>query len=113
MTENTTEQEKKVDQGQEPWFYQFKKVLLAGMGAVAMAQEEMEGFVGKMVEKGEIAEQEGKKLVKEFMDRGRQQTKDTVNLIEENGIESLSKIFSLLNIPSKKISMNFPKELKS
>jgi poly(hydroxyalkanoate) granule-associated protein len=51
----------------KPFFAMARKVLLAGMGALALTQEEAEKFVGKLVERGEIAEQDGKKLVRDMM----------------------------------------------
>ena len=43
------------------------KVFLAGIGAVALAKEDMEDLVGKLVERGEIAEADGRKLMKDVM----------------------------------------------
>ena len=37
-----------------------RRVLLAGMGAVALAQEEAEDFVNRLVERGEIAEKDAR-----------------------------------------------------
>ena len=91
------------DAGMDKWFVQqMKRVLLAGMGAAAMAQEEMDTFLKKLVEKGEIAEQDSKKWMKEFMEKGRKQTLDTVHNIEENSMEGLEKLLGRLNIPTKK-----------
>jgi polyhydroxyalkanoate synthesis regulator phasin len=45
------------------WFDMARKMMLAGVGAVVLAQEEIECFVGKLVERGELAEKEGKQLV--------------------------------------------------
>ncbi len=46
-----------------------RKVLLASIGAVALAQEEIEDFVDRLVERGEIAEQDGRKLLIEIKER--------------------------------------------
>ena len=40
-----------------------RKVLLAGISVVAIAQEEIDDLVEKLVERGEIAEKDGKKFV--------------------------------------------------
>ena len=45
-----------------------RKFALAGVGAVVVAQEEVEDFVGKLVQKGELAEKDGKTLVKDLME---------------------------------------------
>jgi hypothetical protein len=48
------------------WFDVARKVVLAGIGAVVLAQEEIECFVGKLVERGELAEKEGKQLIEDM-----------------------------------------------
>ena len=51
-------------------FFQLsRKVLLAGIGAAVLAQEEIENFVNRMVERGEIAEIDARQLAREIMDR--------------------------------------------
>ena len=45
------------------------KVLLAGIGAAALAQDEIEDFVNRLVERGEIAEADGKKMLKDVMEK--------------------------------------------
>ncbi|HEX9115766.1 MAG TPA: poly(hydroxyalkanoate) granule-associated protein, partial [Anaerolineae bacterium] len=44
-----------------------RKVLLASIGAVALAQDEVEDFVNKLVDRGQIAEKDGRKLIKDVM----------------------------------------------
>ena len=51
------------------------KVLLAGIGAAALAQEEIEDFVNRLVERGEIAEADGKKMVKDVLEKRKQMVK--------------------------------------
>ncbi len=46
-----------------------RMLMLAAVGAVSMAQDEMTGFVEKLVERGEMAEADARKLVREIMDR--------------------------------------------
>lgn len=49
------------------------KVLLAGIGAAALAQDEVEDFVNRLVERGSIAEADGKRMVKEILEERRAQ----------------------------------------
>lgn len=49
------------------------KVLLASVGAAALAQEEIEDFVNRLIERGSIAEADGKRMVKDVMDQRRKQ----------------------------------------
>jgi poly(hydroxyalkanoate) granule-associated protein len=46
-----------------PVLVPLRKVLLASIGAVAVAQEEAEDLINKLVDRGEIAREEGRKLV--------------------------------------------------
>lgn len=44
-------------------------ILLAGIGAVSLAQDEVNNFLDRLVERGEMAEGDARKLVKEVMER--------------------------------------------
>jgi len=46
-----------------------RKLLLAGIGAASLAQEEVESFINRMVERGELAEKDARQLAREIMDR--------------------------------------------
>ncbi len=74
-----------------------RKVLLAGIGAVALAQDEIEDFVERLIERGEIAEKDGRKLVREIMDR----RKKTTHEAEEKMGKQVEKILDRLNVPTK------------
>lgn len=74
-----------------------RKVLLAGIGAIALAQDEVEDFVNRLVERGEIAEKDGKKLVREVMDRRK---KDARKAEDEVG-KRVEEILDRMNVPTK------------
>lgn len=74
-----------------------RKVLLASIGAVALAQDELEDFVDRLVERGEIAEKDGKKLVREIMDRRKKQAQKTEDQVSKRVEEILDK----MNVPTK------------
>jgi poly(hydroxyalkanoate) granule-associated protein len=74
-----------------------RKVLMASIGAVALAQDEIEDFVNKLVDRGEIAEKDGKKLVREIMDRRQKKTKETEDQIGKRVEEVLDR----MNVPTK------------
>lgn len=44
-------------------------ILLAGVGAVSIAQEEINHFLDRLVERGEMAEADARKLVREISER--------------------------------------------
>jgi poly(hydroxyalkanoate) granule-associated protein len=84
------------------------KVLLAGIGAAALAQEEIEDFVNRLVERGEIAEADGKKMMKDVLEKRKQmvkkmpampavQSKKITSDIEKRIEDAMAK----MNIPTK------------
>ncbi len=80
-----------------PLFDLARKVLLASIGAMALAQDEVEDFVNRLVERGEIAEKDGRKLVKEVMDRRKKETRKAEDEVGKRVQEALDR----LNVPTK------------
>jgi poly(hydroxyalkanoate) granule-associated protein len=74
-----------------------RKVLLAGIGAMALAQDEIEEFVDRLVERGEIAEKDGRKLVREIMEK---RMKDA-DLTEEDVAKKVESVLHRMNVPTK------------
>jgi poly(hydroxyalkanoate) granule-associated protein len=74
-----------------------RKVLLASIGAVALAQEEIESFVKKLVERGEIAEKDGKKLVREVMERRKKEAKKAEDELDKRVEDLLAR----MSVPTK------------
>lgn len=52
-----------------PLYETTRMVLLAGIGAISLAQDEINAFLDRLVERGEMAEADARKLVREVMDR--------------------------------------------
>jgi len=74
-----------------------RKVLLASIGAVALAQDEIEDFVNRLVERGEIAEKDGRKLVRELVDRRKKEAEKA-----EDGItKRVEEILDRMSVPTK------------
>ena len=74
-----------------------RKVLLASIGAVALAQEEIEEFVQRLVERGEIAEKDGRKLVREVMDK----RKKSAEKAEDEVSKRVESVMDRMSVPSK------------
>ena len=74
-----------------------RKVLLATIGAVALAQEEIEDFVDCLIERGEIAGKEGKKLIGEVKDKRKKGTEKA----EEELNKRIENVLSRMSVPSK------------
>lgn len=94
-------EEEIVENGHNPMLEMARKVLLASIGAVALTQEEVEKVVHKLIERGEIAEKDGRKLIKDLMERRRKKT-DEVRAETEDQVDSrMEELLNRMNIPSK------------
>jgi poly(hydroxyalkanoate) granule-associated protein len=78
-----------------------RKLLLASLGAVAMTRDEVEAFVNKLVERGELAQKDGEKLVKELRSRVRE-SRPQVQKVGERVEQGVEEFLNRLNIPSKR-----------
>jgi poly(hydroxyalkanoate) granule-associated protein len=90
-----------VDDGPNPMLEMARKVLLAGIGAFALTQEEVEKIVNKLIERGEIAEKDGRKLIKDIMEKRRKKT-DEIRVETEDELEKrMEDVLTRMNIASK------------
>lgn len=80
-----------------PLFDAARRVVLAAVGAVALASDEVESFVNKLVERGEIAEKDARKLMKEVTERTEKQIKPAEQQMEKR----FEEMRNTLNIPTK------------
>jgi poly(hydroxyalkanoate) granule-associated protein len=80
-----------------PLFDAARRVVLAAVGAVALASDEVENFVNKLVERGEIAEKDARKLMKEVTEKTEKQMKPAEKEIDKR----LEEMRNTLNIPTK------------
>jgi len=67
MTEQQVKNEAKTVRGS--LYETTRLVLLAGVGAISLAQDEINNFLDRLVERGEMAEADARKLVREVMER--------------------------------------------
>lgn len=74
-----------------------RKMVLAGIGGVAIAQDEVVKFLNRMVERGEIAEKDARKLLDEVMSRRKEQAKKAEDEMEGRFEEILAR----MNVPTK------------
>jgi poly(hydroxyalkanoate) granule-associated protein len=75
-----------------------RRVLLASIGAVALAADEIEDFVNKLVERGEIAEKDGRKLVKDVLERRKEME---MRPIVQKLDRQMDRFLTRLNIPTR------------
>lgn len=74
-----------------------RRILLASVGVVALSIEEMGELIDKLVERGEIAEQEGKKLINEIKEKRQKKTDEAEDVATSRMREMMDK----MDIPTK------------
>jgi len=85
------------EKSQHQMMEMLRRLFLASIGAAVIAQEELEALVNKLVERGELAEKDGKKLMGEMMDKRKTKTADVSGEISKN----IEGVMSRMNIPTK------------
>jgi poly(hydroxyalkanoate) granule-associated protein len=110
---------RQIDEGPEgeppPLAVLLQRVMLAGIGVVALTYDEMEKLLDRLVERGELAQQDAEKLLREMTERVRQgvpqeidpgkastqaaQAQEQVGARIDSGLE---QVLNSLNIPSKR-----------
>jgi poly(hydroxyalkanoate) granule-associated protein len=75
-----------------------RKILLAAVGAMSLTQEAVEDFVEKLIERGEIAEKDGRSLVREIAER----RSKNIKTAEEHLYQHFDHLLKKMNIPTKK-----------
>ena len=78
-----------------------RRILLAGIGVVVLAQEEIEEFVNKLVDRGEIAEKDGRKLVSDVLERRNKNNQESTQVVSEEMDNRVESILKRLNVPTK------------
>ena len=74
-----------------------RKVMLATIGAVALAQEEAEAFIKKLIDRGEIAEKDGRKMMDDLKEKRKTKTKSAEDELESR----VSQILERTGVPTK------------
>lgn len=97
--ENAADEAKKAEPN--PLVDAVHRVLLAGIGAVALAKEDMEDLVSKLVERGEIAEADGRKMMKDIMERRKKQASVQTKKAEDALDQRVEDVMNRMNIPTK------------
>jgi len=74
-----------------------RKTLLAAIGVAALAQEEMEDLINRLVERGEIAEKEGRALISDLTQRRQKEALAAEKRFDAQMETALRRV----NLPSK------------
>lgn len=94
-------EEEVVTEGSNPFVEGVRRVLLAGVGAVSLAQDEAEKFVHKLIEKGEIAEKDGRSLLNDLADKRKQRTQESGKRVSDELEKRMESLLNRMNIPTK------------
>jgi polyhydroxyalkanoate synthesis regulator phasin len=81
-----------------------KKAMLAGLGAQEKARE----FVDELVKAGELSKNEGATLVKEWVSKAEESTKDMDHKVKD----AIAAAFEKLNIPTRDDLANLEKKVQ-
>ncbi len=71
-----------------------RKVLLAGIGAAVLAQEEADAFIQRLIEKGELAEKDGRVLMQDLREK---RTRNFEGKLDKR----ITSIINKMDIPTK------------
>ncbi len=93
----TKEKSQKEGKENKPFFETTKKIILASIGVVALAQDEIENFINRLVERGEIAEKDGRKLMEEFKEKRKKKSKQAEVEVEDR----LETMLEKMGVPTK------------
>ncbi len=74
-----------------------RRMMLAGIGAIALKHDEIEEFVDKLVERGEIAKKDGEELMQEMRERH----KKYHNGEESHAHKRVTEIMERFSVPTK------------
>jgi poly(hydroxyalkanoate) granule-associated protein len=78
-----------------------RRVLMAGIGVAVLAQEEIEDFVIKLVDRGEIAENDGRSLVSDVLERRRREIQDRSKRAGDGVDRRIESMLNRLNVPTQ------------
>ena len=74
-----------------------RRIMLAGLGAFALKHDELEAFINRLVERGEIAKKEGESLMEEMKERRNKYIQSEMGYTHERFAEFLDRF----SVPTK------------
>jgi len=87
--------------GSNPVVKTVRTVLLTTAGALALGKEEIETIVSQLVEKGEIAEKDGRELLADLVNRPRKEMGKAEEKFEGFFDRRIESVLHRMNVPSK------------
>lgn len=100
QTKKVTKTKVEESNGKNPFVKMARTVLLATMGSVALGKEEVEAIINRLVEKGEIAEKDGRELLSDLVQRPKKEVSKVESKI--TGMDQrIESFLHRMNVPSK------------
>lgn len=87
--------------GKNPVVKIVRNVLLAAIGTVALGKEEIEAIVNRLVERGEIAEKDGREMITDLFERRPKDLPKPEIKVEGVLDGRIDGILSRMNVPSR------------
>ncbi len=78
-----------------------RRILMAGLGSLNLRQGEVEAFINRLADRGEIGENEARKLINEFLQNRKKQAEATTNWMEAEFEKRMEKLLAHMNVPTK------------
>ena len=101
MAEKIKVEEEAVEETTNPFVEGVRRALLAGVGAFLLAQDEAEKFVNKLIEKGEIAEKDGRALLNDLAENRKKRAKESSKRVSDELEKRMEGLLNRMNIPTK------------
>lgn len=79
-----------------------EQVWLAGLGALALTEEEGSKFFHSLVKKGEVVEKKSKARIDDVVDAAKKVPATTIGTIERRTDETFQQVMKRLGIPTRK-----------
>ena len=89
------------DNGKNPVAAGVESALRASIGLFSLGKEETEAIINRMIERGELAEKDGRRILKDLFGRPKKGVQQ-INRRMENALdETIVGILNMLNVPTR------------
>jgi len=87
--------------GKNPVAAGVESALRASIGLLSIGKEEAEAIINRMVERGELAEKDGRRILKDLYERPKKGVKQINQRVESALDETLLGVLNMLNVPTR------------
>lgn len=77
------------------------KLFQAGLGAVALTQDELSDLANRLVEKGEKTEDKSRQRIDDLLEERRQAARESTERVESELDKQMERVLHRLNIPTR------------